>query len=189
MEFVMLESRGGNYLVVAQNIAWLRTAENGQTSVGMVGGQPLLVVGSIQEVADKILSSAAAAKAAQAEPVANEQVVAAEPEAPPPPSPAPAPVEVPAPEPEPAPLPEPEPMPEPEPEPEPMPEPEPEPLPEPEPEPVRDAVVEAAPPPPPKPSERARPAPGKPMSLSDRLALASAPKVKAGSQRFMGMSE
>jgi len=177
MEFVMLESRGGNYLVVAQNIAWLRTAENGQTSVGMVGGQPLLVVGSIQEVADKILSAAATAKAAQDEPVANEKVVAAEPEAPPPP----APVEVPAPEPEPAPPPEPEPMPEPEPVPEPMP--------EPEPEPVRDVVVEAAPPPPAKPSERSRPAPAKPMSLSDRLALASAPKVKAGSQRFMGMSE
>jgi periplasmic protein TonB len=185
MEFVMLESRGGNYLVVAQNIAWLRTAENGQTSVGMVGGQPLLVVGSIQEVADKILSAAATAKAAQDEPIANEKVVAAEPEAPPPPAPPPAPVEVPAPEPEPAPPPEPEPMPEPEPVPEPVPEP----MPEPEPEPVRDVVVEAAPPPPAKPSERSRPAPAKPMSLSDRLALASAPKVKAGSQRFMGMSE
>ena len=110
MEFVMLESRGGNYLVVAQNIAWLRTAENGQTSVGMVGGQPLLVVGSIQEVADKILSAAATAKAAQGEPIANEKVVAAEPEAPPPPPPAPE--EVPWPEPEPAPPPEPEPMPE-----------------------------------------------------------------------------
>ena len=179
MEFVMLESRGGNYLVVAQNIAWLRTAENGQTSVGMVGGQPLLVVGSIQEVADKILGAAATAKAAQGEPIANEKVVAAEPEAPP--SPPPAPEEVPWPEPEPAPPPEPEPMPEPEPVPEPMP--------EPEPEPVRDVVVEAAPPPPAKPSERSRPAPAKPMSLSDRLALASAPKVKAGSQRFMGMSE
>jgi outer membrane biosynthesis protein TonB len=179
MEFVMLESRGGNYLVVAQNIAWLRTAENGQTSVGMVGGQPLLVVGSIEEVADKILSAAATAKAAQGEPIANEKVVAAEPEAPP--SPPPAPEEVPWPEPEPAPPPEPEPMPEPEPVPEPMP--------EPEPEPVRDVVVEAAPPPPAKPSERSRPAPAKPMSLSDRLALASAPKVKAGSQRFMGMSE
>jgi len=181
MEFVMLESRGGNYLVVAQNIAWLRTAENGQTSVGMVGGQPLLVVGSIQEVADKILSAAATAKAAQDEPVANEKVVAAEPEAPPPPPPAP--VEVPAPEPEPAPPPEPEPMPEPEPEPVP------EPMPEPEPEPVRDVVVEAASPPPAKPSEHTRPAPAKPMSLSDRLALASAPKAKGGSQRFMGMSE
>ena len=175
MEFVMLESRGGNYLVVAQNIAWLRTAENGQTSVGMVGGQPLLVVGSIQEVADKILSAAATAKAAQGEPIANEKVVAAEPEAPPPPPPAPE--EVPWPEPEPAPPPEPEPMPEPEPVPEPMP------------EPVRDVVVEAAPPPPAKPSERSRPAPAKPMSLSDRLALASAPKAKGGSQRFMGMSE
>lgn len=183
MEFVMLESRGGNYLVVAQNIAWLRTAENGQTSVGMVGGQPLLVVGSIQEVADKILSAAATAKAAQDEPVAIEKVVAAEPEAPPPPPPAPVEVPAPEPEPEPAPAPEPEPMPEPEPEPEPVPEP----MPEPEPEPVRDVVVEAAPPA--KPSERSRPAPAKPMSLSDRLALASAPKVKAGSQRFMGMSE
>ncbi len=54
MKFVKLESRGGNYLVVAQNIAWLRTGENGQTNVGMVGGQPLLVTGSIEEVAEII---------------------------------------------------------------------------------------------------------------------------------------
>lgn len=59
MKFVNLHSRGGNYLVVASNIAWLRTAENGQTSVGMVGGQPLLVVGSIEEVAAIILADAA----------------------------------------------------------------------------------------------------------------------------------
>lgn len=57
MKFIKLESRGGNYLVVAENIAWLRTAENGQTNVGMVGGQPLLVVGSIEEVAEKILNA------------------------------------------------------------------------------------------------------------------------------------
>jgi len=55
MRFVSLPSRGGNYLVVAQNIAWLRTDENGQTKVGMVGGSPLLVVGSIEEVAASIL--------------------------------------------------------------------------------------------------------------------------------------
>ena len=54
MKFVHLESRGGNYMVVAENIAWLRTGENGQTNVGMVGGSPLLVSGSIEEVAAKI---------------------------------------------------------------------------------------------------------------------------------------
>jgi len=59
MKFVMLESRGGNYLVVTQNIAWLRTAENGQTNVGMVGGQPLLVTGSIEEVAAKVTGDVA----------------------------------------------------------------------------------------------------------------------------------
>lgn len=57
MKFILLESRGGNYLVVAENIAWLRTGENGQTNVGMVGGAPLLVVGSIEEVAAKILAA------------------------------------------------------------------------------------------------------------------------------------
>jgi len=51
MKFVQLQSRGGNYQVVAANVAWLRTAENGQTSVGMVGGAPLLVTGSMDEVA------------------------------------------------------------------------------------------------------------------------------------------
>ncbi|WP_165938378.1 hypothetical protein [Parafrankia sp. BMG5.11] len=57
MKFVMLNSRGGDYLVVAQNIAWLRTDENGQTKVGIVGGQPLLVTGSIDEVAATVLTA------------------------------------------------------------------------------------------------------------------------------------
>ena len=56
MKFVKLHSRGGDYLVVASNIAWLRAGENGQTNVGMVGGSPLLVVGSIEEVAEKVLA-------------------------------------------------------------------------------------------------------------------------------------
>lgn len=57
MKFVSLKSRGGDYLVIASNIAWLRTAENGQTSVGIVGGNPLLVAGSIDEVAKIIIAS------------------------------------------------------------------------------------------------------------------------------------
>jgi hypothetical protein len=55
MKFVALDSRGGNYLVVASNIAWLRAAENGQTTVGIVGGQPLLVTGTMAAVSRKIL--------------------------------------------------------------------------------------------------------------------------------------
>jgi len=58
MKFVSLKSRGGNYLVVASNIAWLRSAENGQTNVGIVGSTPLLVVGTVEEVAETILSAA-----------------------------------------------------------------------------------------------------------------------------------
>ena len=56
MKFVSLNSRGGNYLVVAENVAWLRTGENGQTQIGIVGGSPLLVSGSIEEVAAVILA-------------------------------------------------------------------------------------------------------------------------------------
>ena len=56
MKFVSLKSRGGNYLVVAENVAWLRTGENGQTQIGIVGGSPLLVSGSIEEVAAVILA-------------------------------------------------------------------------------------------------------------------------------------
>ena len=56
MKFVSLKSRGGNYLVVASNIAWLRTAANGQTNVGIVGSTPLLVMGTVEEVADMILA-------------------------------------------------------------------------------------------------------------------------------------
>ena len=56
MKFIKLDSRGGNYMVVSANIAWLRSAENGQTQVGIVGGQPLLVAGSMEETAATILA-------------------------------------------------------------------------------------------------------------------------------------
>ncbi len=58
MKFVLLKSRGGNYLVVAENIAWLRSHEDGQTKVGIVGGGELLVVGTIEETAATILAEA-----------------------------------------------------------------------------------------------------------------------------------
>ncbi|QZD86690.1 hypothetical protein [Qipengyuania psychrotolerans] len=54
MKFVKLESRGGNYLVVASNVAWLRIGENGQTQVGIVGSSSLLVTGTMEEVAAKL---------------------------------------------------------------------------------------------------------------------------------------
>jgi periplasmic protein TonB len=57
MKFIQLHSRGGNFMVVAANVAWLRTAENGQTQVGMVGGAPLLVTGSMEEVSAILLAS------------------------------------------------------------------------------------------------------------------------------------
>ena len=56
MKFVSLKSRGGDYLVVAQNIAYLRAHENGQTKVGLVGGDSLLVIGSIEENAAAVLA-------------------------------------------------------------------------------------------------------------------------------------
>ena len=141
MKFIKLESRGGNYLVVAENVAWLRTAENGQTSVGIIGGQPLLVVGSIEEVAEKILGAAGA----------DEVSSAVTPAAPPAPAPAP----------EPAPAPAPAPA-----------------------APAQSAESPVAPPAPERPKPAGRP------SLSERLAAAAAaPKVKAGSQRFMGAME
>ena len=56
MKFILLKSHGGNYLVVAENVAWLRTHENGQTQVGIVGGSPLLVAGSIEDTAATILA-------------------------------------------------------------------------------------------------------------------------------------
>ena len=56
MKFVMLRSRGGDYLVVAANVAYLRTHENNQTKVGLVGGDSILVAGSIDETAAAILA-------------------------------------------------------------------------------------------------------------------------------------
>lgn len=167
MKFIKLESRGGNYLVVAENVAWLRTAENGQTSVGIIGGQPLLVVGSVEEVAEKILNGAAEAEAAAA---------AATPAAPPAPlvtaAPAPAPVAAPAPEPEPVAV---------------------EPEPEPEPEPEAEVAPAPPAPAPEKSATPARPRVGSVRSASmwERPAAAQAAslKVKGGSQRMMGRLE
>jgi protein TonB len=56
MKFVLLKSMGGDYMVVVDNVAWLRAAENNQTNVGIVGGSPLLVSGTIQETAATILA-------------------------------------------------------------------------------------------------------------------------------------
>ena len=49
MKFVPLKSRGGDYQVVLQNIAWLRAGENGQTIIGIVGGESLLVATTVEE--------------------------------------------------------------------------------------------------------------------------------------------
>ncbi|MFN3863499.1 MAG: hypothetical protein ACK4RT_04370 [Erythrobacter sp.] len=154
MKFIKLESRGGNYLVVAENVAWLRVAENGQTSVGIIGGQPLLVVGSLEEVAAKLLAGAGPEETA---PAASAAAPAGGPVAAPQPQPAPSAV--------------------------------------PEPVATAPAPVQAAPAP--KPAiavapaptpagEQPKPAPRKGVSLSERIAAAAAPKIKAGNQRLMG---
>jgi outer membrane biosynthesis protein TonB len=161
MKFIKLESRGGNYLVVAENVAWLRVAENGQTSVGIIGGQPLLVVGSLEEVAAKLLAAAGPEDEAPAAPA---------------PAPAPAAAAAPVAAPQSAPEPESEPGPEPV---------------QPAPEPVSAAPQpKPAIAPAPNPTgEQPKPAVRKGTSLSERIAAAAAPKVKAGSQRFMGARE
>ena len=56
MKFVLLNSRGGNYLIVAEQVAWLRSHENNQTKVGIVGSDSLLVAGTIEETAAAILA-------------------------------------------------------------------------------------------------------------------------------------
>ena len=56
MKFVLLKSHGGDYMVVAQNVAWLRSHENGQTKVGMIGSDAIQVAGTIEEVAAAILA-------------------------------------------------------------------------------------------------------------------------------------
>lgn len=219
MKFIKLESRGGNYLVVAENVAWLRTAENGQTNVGIVGGQPLLVVGSVEEVAAKILAGAGPVEPAAPDPVAAalqlEPVAAPAPRpAQPQPEPAFA-VVAQAPEPEPAPAPAaaPEPVavlvvaePEPvrdviQPDPAVASEPDPEPEPLPEPVPATESVAErkgAQPSHAPTRNSGKSPVPARPRpavsssaSLWERPVAPSAGglKIKAGSQRMMGMLE
>ncbi len=54
MKFVSFKSRGGDYLVVVQNVAWLRSHANGQTKVGIIGSDAILG-GTIEETAASIL--------------------------------------------------------------------------------------------------------------------------------------
>ena len=56
MKFIALKSRGGNYLVVASNVAWLRAEEHGQTKVGMVGSSAIVVDGAIEEIAAMLMA-------------------------------------------------------------------------------------------------------------------------------------
>ncbi len=177
MKFIKLESRGGNYLVVASNVAWLRTAENGQTNVGIVGGQPLLVVGSVEEVAAKILAGTAEGEP-EAAPAPAQAAAPAPAAAPPAPAPQAAP-----------PPPPPPPSPAPEPEPEPVVE-----VVEPEPEPEPEPVAAATPAPPKAPAPPARPRAGSARSAAQWERPASVPqpgsiKLKVGSQRMMGRFE
>jgi hypothetical protein len=44
-------------MVVVANVAYLRTDENGQTKIGLVGGDAILVAGSIEETAAAILAN------------------------------------------------------------------------------------------------------------------------------------
>jgi hypothetical protein len=55
MKFVLLKSRGGDYMVIAQNVAWLRAHEDNQTKIGIIGSDAILVAGNIEETAAKIL--------------------------------------------------------------------------------------------------------------------------------------
>jgi outer membrane biosynthesis protein TonB len=156
MKFIKLESRGGNYLVVASNVAWLRTAENGQTNVGIVGGQPLLVVGSIEEVAEKILAGLAGG---------DDSAASAPAASPPPPvtqAPAPPPAE-PAPEPQPAPT-----------------------AAAPEPETVPEAEAEPAAPRPAPPARARVASARSASMWERPAAAAQNLKIKSGSQRMMG---
>lgn len=51
MKLIPLKSLGGDYLIVASNVAYLRAYENNQTKIGLVGGDSLLVSGTLQETA------------------------------------------------------------------------------------------------------------------------------------------
>jgi len=58
VKLVKIHSRGGDYMIALQNVAYLRNDENGQTKIGMVGGDQLLVVGSMEEIAAIIAENA-----------------------------------------------------------------------------------------------------------------------------------
>ena len=55
MKFVSMKSRGGDCLLVVEQVASLRAHENGQTK-GIIGSEAILVAGTIDEVAATILA-------------------------------------------------------------------------------------------------------------------------------------
>ncbi len=56
MKFVSFKSRGGDYLVIVENVAWLRTHENGQTKAGIIVSDADPVAGTIEETTAAILA-------------------------------------------------------------------------------------------------------------------------------------
>ena len=51
-----MKSRGGDCLLVVEQVAWLRAYENNQTKVGIIGSDAILVAGTIEETAATILA-------------------------------------------------------------------------------------------------------------------------------------
>ena len=56
MKFVSMKSRGGDCLLVVEQVAWLRAYENNQTKVGIIGSDAILVAGTIEEAAATIMA-------------------------------------------------------------------------------------------------------------------------------------
>lgn len=57
MKFVSFAARAGKVMIVANNVTFVRFHENNQVKVGLVGGDFILVDGTVEEIAAKFLDA------------------------------------------------------------------------------------------------------------------------------------
>ena len=57
MKFVSFAARAGKVMIVASNVTFVRFHENNQVKVGLVGGDSILVDGTVEEISQKFMEA------------------------------------------------------------------------------------------------------------------------------------
>ena len=57
MKFVPFAARAGKVMIVANNVTFIRFHENNQVKIGLIGGDFILVDGTVEEIAEKFMAA------------------------------------------------------------------------------------------------------------------------------------